>query len=52
SENCTGCMICTKDCPVGAIGGEKKQVHFIDQEKCIKCGKCITTCNFNAVYKD
>ncbi|MBT3224943.1 MAG: NADH-quinone oxidoreductase subunit NuoF [Deltaproteobacteria bacterium] len=52
SENCTGCMICTKDCPVGAISGEKKQVHFIDQEKCIKCGKCITTCNFNAVYKD
>ncbi len=49
---CTGCMMCVKECPSGAISGTKKQVHFIDQQKCIKCSKCITTCSFSAVYKD
>ncbi|MEG3225164.1 MAG: NADH dehydrogenase [Methanobacteriales archaeon Met13] len=44
-EECDGCMLCLKSCPVGAITGEKKKTHFIDTNKCIKCGTCIELCS-------
>ncbi|MDY0004352.1 MAG: NADH-ubiquinone oxidoreductase-F iron-sulfur binding region domain-containing protein [Polyangia bacterium] len=46
---CTGCRACVKPCPTSAITGEKKQVHVIDQDKCIKCGICRDACKFDAV---
>jgi len=48
-ENCTGCLLCKKKCPSGAISGEKKGVHKIDQSKCIQCGVCHDVCKFNAI---
>jgi NADH-quinone oxidoreductase subunit F len=48
-ENCNGCTVCAKNCSVDAITGNRKEVHFIDQEKCIKCGICFTKCKFEAV---
>lgn len=48
-DKCTGCMVCKKGCPTGAIEGEKKQVHFIHQETCIKCGDCYSKCKFDAI---
>ena len=48
---CTGCTLCVKSCPVGAIAGERKSAHTVDTAKCVKCGKCITVCTFGAVYK-
>jgi len=48
-ETCTGCGACLKACPTQAISGEKKQVHVIDQAKCIKCGMCYSTCRFDAI---
>lgn len=49
NENCTGCAVCKKRCPVDCIRGEKKSVHVIDAEACIKCGMCLSSCKFNAI---
>ena len=48
---CKGCTLCARKCPVGAISGEVKKVHTIDQSKCIKCGACMDGCRFKAIVK-
>lgn len=48
-EQCTGCLACIPSCPAGAIAGELKQPHVIDQGACIKCGICSEVCTFDAI---
>jgi NADP-reducing hydrogenase subunit HndC len=48
-DSCTGCTLCFRNCPVGAITGERRQPHYIDQSLCIKCGVCFEKCKFNAI---
>ncbi len=49
TDDCIGCKICAKNCPVSCISGETKEKHVIDQEACIKCGECYNVCPVGAV---
>ena len=46
---CKGCTLCTKNCAVKAIVGERKKAHYIVDDKCVRCGKCLEVCRFDAV---
>ena len=51
-DKCKGCTLCAKNCPVNAISGEIKKAHVINNETCIKCGKCYSSCKFGAIIKE
>lgn len=50
SNQCMGCVAhpCKEVCPRGAIEMIDGHSH-IDQEKCIKCGKCKAVCPYDAI---
>ena len=50
TESCQNCLAasCQKVCPKGAISFVNGK-SFIDQDKCIKCGKCAKACSYNAI---
>ena len=41
-SRCTGCGICVKACPVGAVSIKEGKPHV--SESCIRCGKCMESC--------
>lgn len=43
-DKCPGCTLCLKNCPAGAVKGDNKHVHVIDQSVCTKCGECLDIC--------
>jgi NADH-quinone oxidoreductase subunit F len=48
------CDACVGTCTVEAISSHpKKRYKIIDQEKCVKCGTCLTSCppQYNAIVK-
>jgi NADH-quinone oxidoreductase subunit F len=52
AEKCTGCALCVKVCPMGAIMGPRKEPHSVDQSKCVKCRACYEVCNCDAIAGD
>ena len=51
-ELCKGCGACLRACASGAITGEKKKPHHIDQSLCVKCGACFEVCKFKSVDRE
>ncbi len=52
SNICKGCLAhpCMEVCPKGAISFVNGK-SYIDQEKCIKCGKCKSACPYDAISR-
>lgn len=52
SNMCRGCVAhpCKEICPRGAVRIIKGKA-VIDQEKCVKCGKCKSVCPYDAIAK-
>lgn len=46
SMSCTGCGLCAKNCPAGAI--DPKNPKKLDKDKCISCMRCILLCPHTA----
>ena len=49
NDKCTGCTICSQDCPVKAIPFAPYEKHEIDQLICTKCDTCRIVCPENAI---
>ncbi len=49
NDNCTGCTICSQECPVKAIPFKPYEKHEIDQLICTKCDNCRIVCPETAI---
>ena len=52
TDGCQGCLAhpCVEVCPKKAIKLDRTNGRsYIDQEKCIKCGKCAEVCSYHAI---
>ncbi len=47
TEKCTGCKICEKTCPFGAITVVDKIAYV--QDNCTLCGACVSSCPVEAI---
>lgn len=49
NDNCIGCTICSRQCPVEAIPFTPYEKHEIDTEICTCCNACKTVCPCDAI---
>ncbi len=52
TNQCQGCLArpCSQVCPKDAIYFKNGQAH-IDEDKCVKCGKCTTVCQYGVILR-
>jgi formate hydrogenlyase subunit 6/NADH:ubiquinone oxidoreductase subunit I len=54
-SNCTGCQLCIKDCPAGAIElvvmdrVNKRYVMRFHSDRCTYCSQCTVSCRFKCL---
>lgn len=53
TDSCRNCVAhkCVNTCPVDAIVTIQNKA-FIDQNKCIECGKCLEVCPYGAIHEN
>lgn len=49
TDRCTGCTLCSQQCPVSAIPLSPYERHTILQDQCTKCDTCRRVCPYGAV---
>ena len=59
NQECIGCTICAKKCPVPCIWGDRvgewaatKDLHIIHPESCIECGVCASYCPVDCIQNE
>ena len=52
TEDCIGCTLCAKNCPISAISGKLKERHVIDEKRCVDCGVCGSFCAKGAIQNE
>lgn len=48
-EECIGCVLCIKVCPVDAIVGAAKKMHTVITDQCTGCELCIAPCPMDCI---
>lgn len=48
-KQCIGCTLCIKACPVDAIIGAPKKLHFVIKDRCTGCDLCVPPCPVDCI---